>query len=55
MVPNCAEGGVLGVLPGIVGVAQATEAIKIITGNGDPLIGRLLSFDALAMKFRGLK
>jgi molybdopterin/thiamine biosynthesis adenylyltransferase/rhodanese-related sulfurtransferase len=55
MVPNCAEGGVLGVLPGIVGVAQATEAIKIITGNGDPLIGRLLSFDALAMKFRELK
>lgn len=55
MVPSCAEGGVLGILPGIVGVAQATEAIKLITGSGDPLVGRLLSFDALSMKFRELK
>ncbi len=51
-VPNCAEAGVLGVLPGIIGTLQATEAIKLITGIGEPLIGRLLLFDALAMSFR---
>src|SRR5206468_10321915 len=55
MVPSCAEGGVLGILPGIVGVIQATEAIKLILGKGDPLVGRLLLYDALAMKFRELK
>jgi adenylyltransferase/sulfurtransferase len=55
MVPSCAEGGVVGVLPGIIGVIQATEAIKIITGIGTTLSGRLLLFDALAMKFRELK
>ncbi|MGA9365485.1 MAG: molybdopterin-synthase adenylyltransferase MoeB [Bacteroidota bacterium] len=55
LVPSCAEGGVLGVLPGIVGTIQATEAIKLIVGQGEPLIGRLLLFDALTMKFRELK
>ncbi|MGZ4825743.1 MAG: molybdopterin-synthase adenylyltransferase MoeB [Terriglobales bacterium] len=55
LVPSCAEGGVLGILPGLVGVMQATEAIKLILGAGDPLIGRLLLVDALAMKFRELK
>jgi len=55
MVPSCAEGGVLGVLPGIIGVIQATEAIKLIIGNGEPLIGRLLLYNALTMKFRELK
>jgi len=55
LVPSCAEGGVLGVLPGIVGTIQATEAIKLILGNGQPLIGRLLLFDALGMRFRELK
>ncbi|MGQ0670931.1 MAG: molybdopterin-synthase adenylyltransferase MoeB [Actinomycetota bacterium] len=50
-VPSCAEGGVFGVLPGIVGCIQATEAIKLITGIGEPLVGRLLIFDALAMEF----
>ena len=55
LVPSCAEGGVLGVLPGIIGVIQATEAIKLILGAGDPLIGRLLLFDALKMSFRTLK
>jgi adenylyltransferase/sulfurtransferase len=55
LVPSCAEGGVLGVLPGLVGVMQATEAIKLILGSGDPLIGRLLLVDALGMKFRELK
>src|SRR6185437_7224039 len=55
LVPSCAEGGVLGVLPGLVGVIQATEAIKLILGSGDPLIGRLLLIDALGMKFRELK
>ena len=55
LVPSCAEGGVLGVLPGLVGVIQATEAIKLITGIGDPLIGRFLIVDALRMKFRELK
>jgi adenylyltransferase/sulfurtransferase len=55
LVPSCAEGGVLGILPGLVGVMQATEAIKLILGKGDPLIGRLLLIDALGMKFRELK
>jgi sulfur-carrier protein adenylyltransferase/sulfurtransferase len=50
--PNCSEAGVLGVLPGIVGLLQATEALKLILGIGEPLIGRLLSFDALGMHFR---
>jgi molybdopterin/thiamine biosynthesis adenylyltransferase/rhodanese-related sulfurtransferase len=55
VVPSCAEGGVLGILPGLVGVIQATEAIKLILGTGDSLIGRLLLVDALAMRFRELK
>src|ERR1700716_3774415 len=55
LVPSCAEGGVLGILPGLVGVIQATEAIKLILGNGEPLIGRLLLIDALNMHFRELK
>jgi len=55
LVPSCAEGGVLGVLPGIVGAIQATETLKLIIGKGEPLIGRLLLFDALAMRFRELK
>jgi adenylyltransferase/sulfurtransferase len=55
LVPSCAEGGVLGILPGIVGLIQATEAVKLILGTGEPLIGRLLLYDALAMKFRELK
>jgi adenylyltransferase/sulfurtransferase len=55
MVPSCAEGGVLGILPGLIGIIQATEAIKLILGNGEPLIGRLLLVDALAMRFRELK
>jgi molybdopterin/thiamine biosynthesis adenylyltransferase/rhodanese-related sulfurtransferase len=55
LVPSCAEGGVLGILPGLVGVIQATETIKLILGSGDPLIGRLLLVDALAMRFRELK
>ena len=55
LVPSCAEGGVLGVLPGIIGVIQATEAIKLILGIGEPLIGRFLIYDALKMKFRELK
>jgi molybdopterin/thiamine biosynthesis adenylyltransferase/rhodanese-related sulfurtransferase len=50
--PNCAEAGVLGVLPGVIGLLQATEAIKLILGQGDPLTGRLLHFDALGMRFR---
>ncbi len=55
MVPSCAEGGVLGVLPGIIGVMQAIEAIKLIIGIGEPLLGRLVHFDALKMKFREFK
>jgi sulfur-carrier protein adenylyltransferase/sulfurtransferase len=55
LVPSCAEGGVLGVLPGIVGSLQALETIKLIIGRGDALVGRLLLFDALALKFRELK
>ena len=50
--PNCAEAGVLGVLPGVIGLLQATEAIKLVLGIGDPLRGRLLQFDALALRFR---
>lgn len=52
MVPSCAEGGVLGVLPGVIGLIQATEAIKLIIGKGEPLIGRLLLYNALKMEFR---
>jgi adenylyltransferase/sulfurtransferase len=55
LVPSCAEGGVLGVLPGIVGTIQATETIKLILGGGSPLVGRLLLLDAWTMKFRELK
>ena len=55
LVPSCAEGGVLGVLPGIVGSIQAAETLKLIIGKGEPLVGRLLLFDALAMRFRELK
>jgi molybdopterin/thiamine biosynthesis adenylyltransferase/rhodanese-related sulfurtransferase/molybdopterin converting factor small subunit len=55
LVPSCAEGGVLGVLPGIIGTIQATETLKLILGAGEPLIGRFLIFDALRMKFRELK
>ncbi|HZU30662.1 MAG TPA: molybdopterin-synthase adenylyltransferase MoeB [Candidatus Angelobacter sp.] len=55
LVPSCAEGGVLGILPGLVGLIQATEAIKLILGSGQPLIGRLLLIDAMGMKFRELK
>lgn len=54
-VPSCAEAGVLGVLPGVIGMLQATEAIKLLTGLGAPLIGRILSYDALAMSFQTLK
>ncbi|HEV8609814.1 MAG TPA: molybdopterin-synthase adenylyltransferase MoeB [Thermoanaerobaculia bacterium] len=55
LVPSCAEGGVLGILPGLLGVIQATETVKLILGNGEPLIGRLLLVDALSMRFRELK
>ena len=55
LVPSCAEGGVLGILPGLLGVMQATEVIKLILGKGEPLIGRLLLVDSLNMKFRELK
>jgi adenylyltransferase/sulfurtransferase len=55
LVPSCAEGGVLGVLPGIIGVIQATESVKLIAGIGEPLIGRFLIYDALRMHFRELK
>ncbi|MCS6863073.1 MAG: molybdopterin-synthase adenylyltransferase MoeB, partial [Abditibacteriales bacterium] len=55
MVPSCAEGGVLGVLPGVIGLIQATEAMKLIMGIGTPLVGRLLTYNALEMKFRELK
>ena len=55
LVPNCAEAGVLGVLPGVIGTIQATEAIKLILGIGEPLIGRFLVYDALKMRFRDLK
>jgi adenylyltransferase/sulfurtransferase len=55
LVPNCAEAGVLGVLPGVIGTIQATEALKLILGIGEPLIGRFLVYDALKMRFRDLK
>lgn len=55
MVPNCAEGGVFGVLPGLVGTIQATEAVKLILGVGEPLIGKLLMIDTLSMQFRSLQ
>jgi len=55
LVPSCAEGGVLGILPGIIGLIQANEVIKLILGKGETLVGRLLLFDALAMKFKELK
>lgn len=55
LVPSCAEGGVLGILPGIIGLIQATEAVKLILGIGEPLVGRLLLYDALTMRFRELK
>jgi adenylyltransferase/sulfurtransferase len=55
LIPNCAEAGVLGVLPGIIGTIQATEAIKLILGIGEPLVGKLIVFDALKMRFREVK
>lgn len=55
LVPSCAEGGVLGILPGLIGVIQATEAVKLILGTGEPLVGRLVLYDALAMRFRELR
>ncbi|NJL62212.1 MAG: molybdopterin-synthase adenylyltransferase MoeB [Methylacidiphilales bacterium] len=55
MVPSCAEGGVLGILPGIIGIIQATEAVKIVLGKGETLSGRLLLYDAMNMKFRELR
>ncbi len=55
MVPSCAEGGVLGILPGLVGLVQATETVKLVTGIGEPLVGRLLLVDALRMQFRTVK
>jgi molybdopterin/thiamine biosynthesis adenylyltransferase/rhodanese-related sulfurtransferase/molybdopterin converting factor small subunit len=55
LVPSCAEGGVLGILPGIVGLIQANEVVKLVLGVGEPLIGRLLLFDALGMRFRELR
>jgi adenylyltransferase/sulfurtransferase len=55
LVPSCAEGGVLGVLPGVIGTIQATETIKLILGTGEPLVGRLLLYDAFNMRFRELK
>ncbi len=55
LVPSCAEGGVLGVLPGLIGTMQALEAIKLITGIGEPMVGRLLHVDTLAMRFRTIE
>ena len=55
LVPSCAEGGVLGILPGTIGLIQATETVKLILGIGEPLVGRLMLYDALAMRFRELK
>jgi molybdopterin/thiamine biosynthesis adenylyltransferase/rhodanese-related sulfurtransferase/molybdopterin converting factor small subunit len=55
LVPSCAEGGVLGILPGTIGLIQATETVKLILGIGEPLVGRLLLYDALSMRFRELK
>ena len=55
LVPSCAEGGVLGILPGTIGLIQATGTVELILGIGEPLVGRLLLYDALAMRFRELK
>jgi adenylyltransferase/sulfurtransferase len=55
LVPSCAEGGVLGILPGLIGIVQATETVKLILGTGEPLVGRLVLYDALGMRFRELK
>jgi adenylyltransferase/sulfurtransferase len=55
LVPSCAEGGVLGVLPGLLGIIQATEVLKLVLGAGNPLVGRLLLVDALAMSFREVR
>jgi molybdopterin/thiamine biosynthesis adenylyltransferase len=55
LAPSCAEAGVLGILPGIIGTLQATEAIKLILGKGDSLVGRLLQYDSLGMTFRNFK
>jgi molybdopterin/thiamine biosynthesis adenylyltransferase len=55
LAPSCAEAGVLGILPGVIGTIQATEAIKVVLGEGEPLVGRLLQYDSLQMKFRNLK
>jgi molybdopterin/thiamine biosynthesis adenylyltransferase/rhodanese-related sulfurtransferase len=55
LVPSCAEGGVLGILPGVIGLIQATETVKLILGIGEPLVGRLMLYDALGMRFRELK
>jgi molybdopterin/thiamine biosynthesis adenylyltransferase/rhodanese-related sulfurtransferase/molybdopterin converting factor small subunit len=55
LVPSCAEGGVLGILPGMIGIVQATETVKLILGTGEPLVGRLMLYDALGMRFRELK
>ena len=55
LVPSCAEGGVLGILPGLIGLVQATEAVKLILGTGESLVGRLMLYDALTMRFRELK
>ena len=55
LVPSCAEGGVLGILPGTIGLIQATETVKLILGIGEPLVGRLLLYDALGMRFREMK
>ncbi len=55
MVPSCAEGGVLGILPGVIGSLQATETIKVLLGIGEPLVGRLLLYDALSLRFREMK
>lgn len=55
VIPSCAEGGVLGILPGVIGTIQATEAVKLLLGRGETLIGRLLLYDALAMQFRELR
>ncbi|CAN5266609.1 molybdopterin-synthase adenylyltransferase MoeB [soil metagenome] len=55
LVPSCAEGGVLGILPGAIGVVQATETVKLILGIGEPLVGRLMLYDALGMNFREMK
>jgi adenylyltransferase/sulfurtransferase len=55
LVPSCAEGGVLGILPGVIGLVQATEVVKLLLGVGEPLVGRLLLYDALSMRFREMR